>query len=131
MEIGGILATALTCLALNVYHEARGEPFLGQVAVAQVTINRVESPLYPDTVCDVVLQPHQFSWTGDGRSDRPLDQRAWKEALSVADMVLNYGLRVAEVEDDALHYHAAGVDPSWSAELAALTRIGNHRFYRR
>ncbi len=130
MEIGGIIATALTCLALNVYHEARGEPFLGQVAVAQVTMNRVASASYPDNICDVVTQPYQFSWTGDGLSDQPSDPRAWQDALSVAAMVLDFGARTAGVSDQTLHYHATSVTPAWSAEMASLGKIGNHRFYR-
>lgn len=130
MEIGGIIATALTCLALNVYHEARGEPFLGQVAVAQVTMNRVASAAYPDNICDVVTQPYQFSWTGDGLSDQPKDPRAWQDALSVAAMVLDFGARTAGVSDETLYYHASSVTPAWSAEMASLGQIGNHRFYR-
>jgi len=59
----------LYCGAQNIYHESRGESNLGQIAVAHVVRNRVESPKYPNTVCEVVWQPKQFSWTHDGRSD--------------------------------------------------------------
>jgi len=68
------------CLALNIYHEARGETFEGKLAVAAVTLNRVRHKRFPDGVCEVVWQPRQFSWTHDGKTDRPYNQKAWELA---------------------------------------------------
>ena len=71
----------LYCGAQNIYHESRGESNLGQIAVAQVVRNRVESQKYPNTICEVVWQPKQFSWTHDGRSDEPKDRKAFVKAV--------------------------------------------------
>ena len=96
-----MFAEALVCLALNVYHEARDQPFIGQVAVAQVVMNRVHDDRYPDDVCEVVMQGPtyswkpdfpvrhrcQFSWYCDGKSDKTPDQTAWEQALVIAQGV--------------------------------------------
>ena len=72
--------TEIHCLALNIYHEARGESLEGRLAVAAVTMNRVRDKRFPDRVCEGVWQPRQFSWTHDGRSDRPREAKAWKRS---------------------------------------------------
>ena len=81
------------CLALNIYHEARDQSTAGQLAVAQVTVNRVESKHYPNTVCDVVYQKGKsicaFSWTCDGASDTPHEQEAWEKSQYLASMMLD------------------------------------------
>jgi spore germination cell wall hydrolase CwlJ-like protein len=74
----------LGCLVANVYHEARGEDVLGQAAVAHVTLNRVRLPAYPDSVCGVVWQKGQFSWTEDGKSDHMTNPDAIGRAVDVA-----------------------------------------------
>ena len=74
----------LFCMVQNVYHESRGEDALGQAAVAHVTLNRVRSPAYPDSVCGVVWQTDQFSWTDDGKSDRMTDLDAIGKAVDIA-----------------------------------------------
>ena len=123
------LEAALTCLAMNIYFEARSENFVGQLAVAQVTLNRVEDERYPDNICDVVWEPKQFSWTHDGKSDKMRDTEARETAYSIADLALNGG-RVAFI-DDATHYHATYVSPWWirAKSLTYRTRVGNHLFY--
>lgn len=118
----------IECLADNIYHEARGESIIGQIAVAQVTLNRVEHSYFPDTVCDVVWQPHQFSWTGDGRSDETHDRARYEVAVNIAETVY------VEVEDDptdgALFYHATYISPpSWTRQMEEVTNIGVHVFY--
>ena len=77
----------LRCLAQNIYFEARGERQAGQLAVGLVTMNRVNSKRFPNTVCKVVWQKRQFSWTHDGKSDRPTDMKAWKLAQKIAEFV--------------------------------------------
>ena len=125
----------LECLALNVYWEARSEPWAGQMAVAAVVLNRVASPAFPDTICAVVMQGAergrhrcQFSWHCDGRSDTPRNPTAWEKALKVARSALDAG------HDDpsrgALWYHADHVRPDWSRQMAVIARIGRHLFYR-
>ena len=117
----------LHCLALNIYHEARGESLEGKFAVGQVTINRVRSRRYPNTICKVVWQRGQFSWTRDGRPDRPRNIEAWKEALQVA--TITYELSPQSLVGRATHYHAAYVRPSWATSYRYVRRIGQHLFY--
>lgn len=117
---------SVECLALNVYHEARGEPIAGQYAVAEVTMNRKASLGYPKTVCEVVYQKSAFSWTAQ-RVARP-DGGEWRRALKVADEV--YFQRRAAMLPGVLHYHATYVQPAWSTERQRVARIGRHVFYR-
>jgi spore germination cell wall hydrolase CwlJ-like protein len=123
-----MIAEAIVCLALNVYHEARGEPIKGQEAVALVTLNRAASHRYPDSVCDVVWQHKQFSWTHDGKDDYPHNGTAWATALQVADSV-SKGEHAAHVAG-ATHYHADYVKPYWTKGHEPAAVYGKHIFYR-
>lgn len=113
------------CLAANVYHEARGEPRMGQVAVAEVTMNRVASPRFPDSVCRVVHQESAFSWTL-GKASLPGGQ-AWRRALEVAASV--YDGEQPPVVPGALHYHVRGIEPAWARANPPIKSIGRHIFY--
>ena len=118
----------LFCMVQNVYHEARGEDALGQAAVAQVTLNRVRSPAYPDTVCGVVWQKGQFSWTEDGRSNRMTDLGAIGKAVDIA-LAAARG-RIKDPTGGALHYYAHDrVKPYWSKAGYRLI-VGEHTFVR-
>lgn len=117
----------LHCLALNIYHEARSEAIDGKFAVGQVTMNRVRSRRYPDSICEVVWQRGQFSWTHDGRSDRPYNLEAWEEALWVARIILDFN--PVDMVGRATHYHADYVHPSWATAHRQVARIGRHIFY--
>ncbi len=117
----------LHCLALNIYHEARSESDAGKFAVAQVTLNRVRSTRYPDRICEVVWQRRQFSWTHDGRPDRPRNLEAWKEALWVATII--YDFNPLSMVGRATHYHAVYVRPFWARVYRRVRRIGKHIFY--
>ena len=121
---------ALVCLAMNVYHEARGESYEGQMAVAQVTVNRVDDTRYPDNVCDVVYQDYQFSWTFDHITDDMKDAQARKMAFAVAARILDEGQRLESI-GNATHYHATYVDPKWASHprVEKYTQIGAHIFY--
>ena len=119
----------LFCMAKNIYHEAGHEPTLGKYAVAQVTINRMESPLFGDKVCEVVFEPRQFSWANNhSRRWTTPSGTAWNEAKRIARDVLENNKRIKGM-DDALFYHATYVRPSWSRTKDRLTRIGLHIFY--
>ena len=136
-----MIETALICMALNVYFEARDQPLIGQIAVAETVLNRVHSTLFPDTVCEVVYQGQyyswnpelpiknrcQFSWHCDGLSDKPKDEGAWEYSIMVAHGVLN-GYTESVVED-ALWYHAHYVVPEWSKSKRKIVRINDHIFY--
>lgn len=123
----------LECLAVAIFFEARAEPSEGQFAVADVILNRVESDRWPDTICDVVFQPKQFSFTHDGKSDRMekyaeknvFEWRAMKEARRVAEIAFNSGY----TDITSTHYHALSVRPSWAKHYRKDKRIGNHIFY--
>lgn len=123
-----IIKTALMCLALNVYHEARDQSTAGQVAVTQVVINRVNDDRFPDSVCKVVKQPGQFSWLWDKKSDKPYEERAWDKSLAVAKTV--YDGKTIDITDGATYYHATYVSPSWAEKRTKTVRIDNHIFYR-
>lgn len=124
------------CLALNIYHEARGEPLEGQLAVGFVTLNRVKSSRYPDTVCGVVWEKRknrrgrwvpQFSWTLDGRSDKPEEALAWKKSQLLANVLLEN--EIQSFVADSMNYHANTVDPGWSRRLTPVAALGSHIFY--
>jgi N-acetylmuramoyl-L-alanine amidase len=120
-------SAGLFCLALNVYFEARSEDVIGQYAVAEVTLNRVASDRFPDTICEVVWQRKQFSWTHDGKSDKPRDQRAWRRAVAVAAYALEDDGH--EVVNGALYYHADYVRPYWASSYDVVGKVGRHIFY--
>lgn len=122
------------CLQQNIYFEARNQSTTGQVAVAWVTLNRMEADRYPDTICGVVWQSKQFSWTHDGKSDKPgktvLEQRAWEDAGLVAMVVLlDWARERTSPVDNATMYHADYVKPYWRTSYNRVTQIDNHIFY--
>ncbi len=127
------MTPALICLALTVYYEARSEPMVGQVAVAQVVLNRVEHTAYPSTICEVVHQGGtyrhrcQFSYWCDGKPETPSDYRAWRLAKVIAQLTHD-GVLTADVED-ATHYHADYSSPSWRNRMHLVATIGRHFFY--
>lgn len=118
-------------LALNMYHEARGEGPDGMQMVGEVTLNRVEHPEYPDTICEVVYQDHQFSWVGEVGDHTPTEEDVWNEALELAE-----GLISGEIDrfnNGATHFlnpdHVRRL-PRWAMRLDRVGSIGNHVFYR-
>ena len=136
-----MLKIALICLALNVYYEARNQPLQGQMAVAEVVMNRVVSNKFPDTVCEVIEEGPtyswkpdfpvrnrcQFSWYCDGKSDLPIEAEAWETARIVAkDILANRPM----VLKGATHYHAIDVNPKWAKTKTLIIRIGDHLFYK-
>lgn len=124
----------LDCLAEALYFEARGESVKGQFAVADVILNRVESPLFPKTVCGVIHQGEgsgrgcQFSYRCDGRSDAIRDREAFADLRKVAALSLQ-GVG-GDLTEGATFYHAKGAKPSWSRKFPQTASIGAHRFYR-
>lgn len=122
------------CLQQNIFFEARNQSTLGQVAVAWVTLNRVESSRYPDSICDVVWQKSAFSWTADGLSDKPsdniLEQNAWKLAGDLAEETLkNWVIGQKDPTLGSEHYHAKYVNPYWAKKEYKTVSIDSHIFY--
>ena len=142
-----LLETAFICLALNTYHEAKNQSLVGQIATAQVVMNRVEDDRFPNTICEVVKQgptrpswedpekeypiKHrcQFSWYCDGKDDTPNNEKAWRKAQDVA-FIVYYNKIQLDVTEGATHYHATYVRPAWAKTKKRTTRIEKHIFYR-
>lgn len=118
------------CLAKNIYFEARNQSFLGQRAVAWVTLNRVYDEKYPKSVCEVVWQDGQFSWTEDGKSDRPKDDTSWMLAKFVAEMAIHMYGEIPDPTDGAVMYHANYVSPYWNSDYEETVKIEDHVFYK-
>lgn len=133
-----LLESAVLCLALNVYHEARGEDTIGQYAVAQVTLNRSRDS--QRTICQEVFRPAQFSWTNglEVRATRkgwvvadvakPREREAWEKAKTVAEIAMFTNMD--DYSNGATHYHATSMTPYWTRGMQLTTVIGRHRFYR-
>ncbi len=120
----------IACLATNMYHEARSESIDGQVAVAWVTINRRDADAFRDTICGVVWQTTQFSWTHDGKSDYPANRELYEIDVSIArDMYYNYQ-RFTDPTDGSTYYHANYVSPYWKDRFEQVVAIDNHIFYK-
>lgn len=130
------LAGDIRCMAMNIYHESRGEPIAGQYAVAEVTLNRTLSRKFPSSICGVVYQKHwnakrkeivyAFSWTGMSLTTN-FHSAAWRQAREIARTVLTNGRK--PTMQGALYYHNTDVKPSWSRHRKRLAIIGHHIFY--
>ena len=137
-----MISAAVMCLALNLYHEARGESLAGNLAVGFVTMNRVADPRYPDTVCGVVKQARyhawsdipirnkcQFSWFCDGLSDQPKDDKAFMESVLLSKHIL--AGTVTDISESATHYHATWIQaPYWAGDLSVVLELDQHIFYK-
>ena len=136
----------VSCLALNIYHEARGQSIAGQIAVGQVTLNRVKDNRFPNTICEVVMQgPHraswkgtgemipvrhrcQFSWYCDGKSDKIKQRKAYKQIVSLSQILIDQDM--IDITSGATHYHAYYVSPAWARSKKRTTKIEDHIFYK-
>jgi spore germination cell wall hydrolase CwlJ-like protein len=120
------------CLSQAIYFEARGESIAGQFAVAEVILNRVDSPAYPNSVCSVVRQSGgggcQFSYVCDGKPDRIGEAGAWRTAGKVAAVMLSGAPRA--LTKGATHFHTTAVRPRWAQRFPRTATIGTHLFYR-
>jgi len=132
----------IECLADNIYHEAKGEPFTGKVAVAFVTLNRTMSSIFPDTVCSVVKQKNergcQFSWYCQSNKKRhayrPLltkeRESLYNESRKVAEYVFYNHRHIPDPTKGATFYHADYVNPNWRMSIKKTAKIGRHIFYK-
>lgn len=117
------------CMAMNIYHESRGEVIEGQIAVAHVTANRVNHENWPNNVCDVVYQKKQFSWTFLIKDQAPKNQKLWNQAMVIArDVIIG---NTVDPTDGAVFYHANYVNPTWAEQksMSVSKVIGVHIFY--
>jgi spore germination cell wall hydrolase CwlJ-like protein len=121
------MITPLDCLALAIYFESWGEPDLGQLAVGQVVINRVEDRQWPDDICSVVFQRGQFSFMWETKQFKEIDIRAWKKAEALADAIIQG--RYYPITD-ATYYHSDSVVVYWGSPEHRRMQIGSHIFYR-
>ena len=135
---------SLVCLATAIYFEARGEPTVGQIAVGQVVMSRVDDHRYPDNICDVVKEGYYYSWNTnipipdkcqfsfwcDGKSEEITDHEAYEWAEEISWGLIEGTLNIIDLTDGATHYHAYYVQPSWSERFTQTVRINDHIFYR-
>lgn len=130
------------CLAENIYFEANNQQQKGQIAVALVTLNRVKSDYYPNSICDVVWQKKQnpktkkmvaqFSWTMDGKPDIPVSKNQWRQAVRIAEAILAERTLTSfyDFTHGSTHYHANYVSPFWTKHFTHTVALGDHVFYR-
>ena len=122
------------CLVEALYFEARGEPAQGQFAVAEVILNRVDSPKFPNSICRVVNQgtgrKHacQFSYTCDGKLERVVNRAVYDQVVGIAGVMIDGGIR--ELSGGATYYHTTSVQPSWARRFEHTATIGIHKFYK-
>lgn len=129
MPTADALSEQMQCLASAVYFESRGEPLVGQLAVAQVIVNRAESSRFPSSYCGVVYQRAQFSFVKNGQMPRiKTGSKAWKRASAIA-RIAHEGQWQSEAED-SLYFHAKYVKPRWARTKLARATISSHVFYR-
>ena len=116
---------SVLCMAKVIYHEARGESLAGKLAVAKVTLNRMQSNRFPTTACGVVYQKGQYSWTI--KEPKVKDKKAWQDAVNIAKNAIETGL--TELDGfRAMYFRAKYVHPTWkNHKIVAI--IGNHVFY--
>ncbi len=128
-------ARELRCMTAAIYFEARGEPRLGQIAVAQVVMNRVRANVYPDTICGVIFQGQwnrnacQFSFACDGKPERPNNKALWERSEELAREVMRGEHWLTDI-GYATHYHATYVRPHWARHFNRVKQIGQHIFYK-
>jgi len=125
------------CMARNLYFESRDQDLQGRLAVGLVTLNRVNSKNFPNSVCEVVWQKRwskyrgkwvaQFSWTLDGKSDAPIEDEAYREAVRLSTALCAGGIH--DFTNGADHYHATYVNPPWASKLTLVAKIDDHIFY--
>lgn len=130
------------CLADNIYFEARNQGTAGKIGVGHVTLNRIGVKPYPDSICGVVwyqvkdkktgkVVPH-FSWTLDGKPDRPPNHEqelaAYKKARALAELIISG--ETIDITDGATHFHAVYVQPYWAPKMTQTVQINDHIFYR-
>tara|TARA_R110000796_G_scaffold173779_1_gene290744 strand:- start:1 stop:414 length:414 start_codon:yes stop_codon:yes gene_type:complete len=137
-----MITAAVLCMALNIYHEARGEPLAGQIAVGHSVLNRVKDKRYPNDVCGVVKQAKyhewdkvhpirnqcQYSWWCDGMDDKPYDDQAMLESTVLAQYLLSGN--AVDITEGATSYHADYIMPYWADHMTMVVKIGKHIYYR-
>ena len=117
------------CLAKNIYFEARNESLKGQVAIALVTLNRLQEARWSEEVCGVVYDNKQFSWYSDGLSDHPRNYASYDSIALVASHMLDADMAMHDFTYGATHYHADYVSPYWNEYMILLAKIDTHFFY--
>lgn len=119
-------------LALNMYHEARGEGVDGMQMVGEVTLNRVEHPRYPNNICSVVYATEQFSWTHTRKDHTPYETEVWEIALELAKNLVTGEIEL--FDNGATHFlnpNTVRRIPSWARKFEQVGQIGNHVFYQK
>lgn len=129
-----LLTTALTCLALNIYYEGRGESELGKKIIAQTTLNRAARE--GSNVCTEVLRPNQFTWVNSRVNGKTLKPKArpksgddWESCQAIAQKALNGNLSIPHKYRNVTHFHNPTIKPSWTRNMLLLGRVDGHYYY--
>lgn len=139
-EIPSETAMQKHCLALNIYHEARGEvsdySYENWLVVAMITRNRIDNPYYPDKWCKVIYQPSQYEWTHDGKPDEPnmnnvLDAYVWHEITAFVEGFMANHRHIKDPTNGAIDYAACYVDNYWTKSYTLYKSFGEHCVYHR
>lgn len=132
MGIKQIIDAEIACLTMNIYYEAGSEPKQGKIAVGNVTMNRMKSNQFPNTVCGVITQSYkgacQFSWFCSGKI-RQIPQTTYNEINKLAKKI--YFGEIRDITGGALFFHNHEVSPEWASHEKMTVEIGNHKFYRK
>lgn len=122
--------SSLECAALNLYHESRSESDMANVMVMAVVLNRVNDSRYPDTICEVVFQPKQYSWTHDKLSDKVYNKEQYLRLYKLVEKVMLNKEFVLEMSEGVTHYHTTKIHPFWADSLKYVTTLDKHKFYK-
>jgi spore germination cell wall hydrolase CwlJ-like protein len=120
-------------MAMNIYHEAGSEPFIGKIAVGAVTLNRLKDKRFPKNIRDVVTEPQQFSWYNSKTANTPpTNNQRWRESYEAAKLLLTSKLSsdIIKLLEGATHFHAINIKPDWVKHVTKVATIEGHVFYR-
>ena len=121
---------SIQCLAVNAYHEARSESDHANLMIMAVVYNRMKDKRFPNTLCDVVFQKAQFSWTNDGLSDKLSNEKQYNRLYKLAEKFLTSPSKFVKDSKGVNHYHTVEVSPHWKDSMRYVKTVENHKFYK-
>ena len=124
--------STIECATVNLYHESRSESDISNTMILFVMLNRVDDKRYPNTLCEVVFQRKQFSWTHDGKSDKINDINQYKRLYKLSERVIMNKELIQSLSEGVTHYHTKAINPYWSKsrDMEYVTTLDNHVFYK-
>ena len=131
-DMNGKRLSSIECLAVNLYHESRSESDFANIAINTVVFNRVNDKRFPDTICGVIFQKSQFSWTGNGLSDTIKDKAQYERLYRLSESTLLNRDFIIKYSEGINHYHTTTSHPYWSNSrgMVFINQVDNHNFYK-